>query len=71
MEPWQIKELQDEFRLGEHIDDLAYRYGISRRTVSRYLSVRIQRIYVDGWTAWFALSSEAKQPQRLTPWEKA
>lgn len=69
LEPWQIRELQDAHKKGVTVDGLAARYNVSTRSVYRYLAVRVERIYVDGWTAWFALSDKA--PQRLTVWEAA
>ncbi len=71
LEPWQIRELQDDHRRGALVDDLAARYGVSRRTVYRYLEARVERVFVDGWTAWFALHNDKRSPQRLTPWEAA
>ena len=71
LEPWQIRELLDDHRRGIKPDELAAAYGISKRTVYRYLDARVERIYVDGWTAWFALHSDKREPQRLTPWEVA
>ena len=71
LEPWQIRELLDDHRRGIKPDELAAAYGISKRTVYRYLGGKVERIYVDGWTAWFALYSDKREPQRLTPWEAA
>lgn len=70
LEPFAIKCLQDEHRGGRKVDDLAFDYGISRRTVHRYLNGRVERIYVHGWTTWFFLADD-RAPQRLTPWEAA
>jgi transposase len=70
LEPWQIQSLQDDKRKGLTVEGLAARYGVSIRTVYRYLDVRVERIYIDGWTAWFALGAK-KAPQRLTVWEQA
>lgn len=70
LEPWQINILQDDHRRGVTVDVLADRYEVNRRTVYRYLNVRVERIYVDGWTAWFALRGK-RSPQRLTAWESA
>lgn len=70
LEPFQIKEIQDDTRRGMTVEALASRYGISTRTVRRYLNVRVERIYIDGWTAWFALRG-TRMPQRLTAWEEA
>jgi len=71
LEPWQMKAIQDDKRRGMAVDDIADAYRVSRRTVYRCLSVRVERVYVDGWTAWFALGSSKRSPQRLTPWEAA
>jgi len=71
LEPWQMRAIQDDKRRGLTIDALADRYRVSRRTIYRCLNVRVERVYVDGWTAWFALSGNKRQPQRLTPWEAA
>lgn len=69
--PFQIREMQDDHRRGLTIDGLAARYGVSRRSVYRYLNARIERVYVHGWTAWFALHGNNRAPQRLTEWEPA
>ena len=71
LEPWQIIELQDRHTQGVAVDALALRYGVGRRTVYRYLASRVERIYVDGWTAFFALGHDKRAPQRLTKWERA
>jgi hypothetical protein len=71
LEPWQIREMQDEHRLGIGLETLALRHNISLRTVNRYINARVERVYVDGWTAWFALHSDERSPQRLTGWEPA
>lgn len=71
LEPWQIRALQDEHRLGTSCVTLADRYGVSVRTVFRYIHARVERVYVDGWTAWFALHGDDAKPQLLTPWEQA
>lgn len=71
LEPWQIRDIQDETRRGVTAEALAGRYGISVRSVKRYRRVRVERHYQDGWTAWFAYHGEQRPPQQLTKWEAA
>jgi hypothetical protein len=68
LEPWQIRELQDDKRRGMTPDALADKYRVSRRTVYRFLAGRVERVYVDGWSAFFFLSGK-RAPQRLTTWD--
>jgi transposase len=70
LEPAQIRHAQVDFINGVSVDAIAERYGVSRRTIYRFLSVRLERVRVEGWAAWFALSDK-KAPQRLTTWEPA
>lgn len=70
LEPMQITELQDAKKRGASIDGLAERFGISRRSVYRYLRGRVVRTYLlDGWSAFFFYDGE-RTPVRLTPWER-
>jgi predicted DNA-binding transcriptional regulator YafY len=71
LEPFEIRQLQDDGRRGISAEALAVRYGCSKRTIYRYLATRVERIFIDGWSAWFALRGDDKAPQRLTPWEQA
>lgn len=70
LEPWQMKQVQRLHQQEVPVTDLAERYNVHRRTIYRCLAVKVERVYLAGWGAWFALSPK-KAPQRLTPWEAA
>lgn len=76
---WEVRELLDRVAaarrlpIGEReeaVNRVAREAGISRRTLERYWTYRLETVTVDGYRALFRIRHKAP-PTRVTAWERA
>jgi DNA invertase Pin-like site-specific DNA recombinase len=70
LDPTEIEELRRRRREGWRVQHLARAYGVTSRTIYRYLSAPPPvQVTVEGWRAWFVLSHRDR-PLQVSAWER-
>jgi len=71
LDPSETEELRQRRREGWRIEHLARAYGVSTRTIVRYLSATPPfRVHVENWQAWFVIG-QGDRPVQVSAWEPA
>ena len=70
--PESVEAMRAMHNAGVHVALIAEQFGVSVRTVYRYLDVDViySEVELDGWVAVFARARD-RAPWRVTAWSKA